>query len=249
MSRRFGALSRLSPGLAAAPPTELADARSSRSVVTVCTCRKTLPNATEVREKRATPLYSRGNTACPICLRDFTRDEAYWGRTVTLEHVPNKALGGRARCLTCEDCNSQAGRTIDQAAAMTARNRFGDTVDLLGKRDTFMRSRDGKPLTPPFAGYSSQDMRDLHDSESRSFTMSIKIPHPRAVAASSLKSGYLAVFSLLGAPGGTPMPRVLPSRRPGDGSCNHSITTTSASTAYRHPTTFPLQTSCSRVNP
>lgn len=147
-------------------------------------------------------LYGRGNTACPICLMGFTRDEAYWGRTVTLEHVPIKALGGRARCLTCGDCNSQAGRHIDQAAAMTAQDRFGVTVDILGKRDTFMLSRDGKSLTPPFAGYSSQDIRDLQNSESRSFTMSLKIPDPRAVAASSLKSGYLAVFSLLGASGG-----------------------------------------------
>ena len=85
---------------------------------------------------------------------------------------------------------------------MGARTRFGVTVDILGKRDTFMLSQDGKALTQPFAGYSKQDWRDLGNSESRTFTMSIKIPNTKAVAASSLKSAYLAMFSLLGPPGG-----------------------------------------------
>ena len=90
-------------------------------------------------------LYDRGNTACPICLTGFTRDQVFSGRTVTLEHVPIKALGGQARCLTCGNCSSKAGRGIDQAAAMRASDRFGVTVDILGKRDTFMLSLDGKP--------------------------------------------------------------------------------------------------------
>ena len=157
------------------------------------------------RSKRLS-LYDRGNTACPICLTGFTRDQASSGTTVTLEHVPIRALGGQARCLTCESCNNKAGRSIDQISGTHARNRargrFGVTVDILGKRDTFMLSPDGKELTPPFAGFSKQDLRDLQNSESRNFTMSVKVADPRAVAASSLKSAYLAVFSLLGPPGG-----------------------------------------------
>ena len=153
------------------------------------------------RSKRLS-LYDRGNTVCPICLTGFTRDQAFSGRTVTLEHVPIKALGGQARCLTCGNCNAQAGRVIDQAAAMNASDRFGVTIDILGKRDTFMLSLDGKMLTRPFAGYSKQDWRDLENTESRSLTMSIRIPNDKAVAASSLKSAYLAVFSLLGPPAG-----------------------------------------------
>ena len=85
---------------------------------------------------------------------------------------------------------------------MRAQDRFGVTVDILGKRDTFMLSLDGKALTPPFAGYSRQDWWNLKNSESRSFTMSIKIPDAKAAAASSLKSAYLAIFSLLGRSGG-----------------------------------------------
>ena len=83
---------------------------------------------------------------------------------------------------------------------MSAHDRFGVTVDILGKRDTFMLSLDGKELTPPFAGHSKQDWRDLEKTASRSFTMSVRIPDHKAVAASSLKSAYLAVFSLLGRP-------------------------------------------------
>ena len=147
-------------------------------------------------------LYDRGNTACPICLTGFTRDQASSGRTVTLEHVPIKALAGQARCLTCRNCNAEAGRRIDQAAATRAQYRFGVTVDILGKRDTFMLSLDGKALTPPFAGYSKQDWQDWENSESPTLTMSLKIPDAKAVAASSLKSAYLAMFSLLGPRGG-----------------------------------------------
>ena len=153
------------------------------------------------RSKRL-QLYDRGNTACPICRTGFTRDQTSSGRTVTLEHVPIKSLGGQARCLTCRNCNAETGRGIDQAAAMGAHDRFGVTVDILGKRDTFMLSLGGKALTPPLAGYSKQDLRDLKNSESGTFTMSIKIPDAKAVAASSLKSAYLAMFSLLGPPGG-----------------------------------------------
>ena len=153
------------------------------------------------RKKRLS-LYDRGNTACPICLTDFSRAQAFSGRTVTLEHVPIKALGGQARCLTCGNCNAQAGRGIDQISARSARDRFPVTVEILGKRDTFMLSPDGKALTPPFAGYSKQDWRDLENSESQSFTMSIRVADEEAVATSSLKSAYLAVFSLLGPPGG-----------------------------------------------
>ena len=101
------------------------------------------------RSKRLS-LYDRGNTTCPICLMGFTRDQAYSGRKVTLEHVPIKALGGQARCLTCGNCNDQAGRGIDQVAAMRAQDRFGVTVNILGERDTFMLSLDGKELNKPF---------------------------------------------------------------------------------------------------
>ena len=62
-------------------------------------------------------LYRAGNLKCPICLTSFTEEEAKAGETVTLEHVPPKALGGSVLCLTCAPCNAGAGGSLDQAAA------------------------------------------------------------------------------------------------------------------------------------
>ena len=156
----------------------------------------------KTRRRQRISLFDCGNTTCPICLTDFTRHQAILGKTVTLEHIPIKALGGKDRCLTCENCNAQAGRGIDQAAAMNARDPFYVTTDILGKLGKFKMSLDGKALTPPFARYSEQDWQNLKNSESGSFTMSIDIPNPKLVATSSLKSAYLALFSLMGPIGG-----------------------------------------------
>ena len=143
-------------------------------------------------------LFDRGNIACPLCQTRFTRNQASAGRTVTLEHVPPKALGGQPRCLTCKRCNAGTGRGIDQAAAMSVQKKFPVTVDILGKRDSFMLSLEGKALTPPFRGFTKQDWQLLQNSPSRNFTMSLRIADPTAVAASALKTAYLALFSLLG---------------------------------------------------
>ena len=63
-------------------------------------------------------LFKRGNTRCPLCLTEFTREEVSRGKVATLEHVPPRSLStsSRARCLTCKKCNEGAGRGIDQAA-------------------------------------------------------------------------------------------------------------------------------------
>ena len=148
--------------------------------------------------KRRLQLFDRGNIVCPICMTRFTRDQASSGRAVTLEHVPAKALGGQPRCLTCRACNQETGRAFDQAAASAAQERFPVTIDILGKRDTFMLSLEGKALTSPFRGYSEQDWEKLDNSPSRQFTMSLKIVDRALVALSALKAAYLALFSLLG---------------------------------------------------
>ena len=48
--------------------------------------------------------------ACPICLRMFGLGDV---RQLTQEHVPQESLGGLKICLTCFDCNSNAGHRID----------------------------------------------------------------------------------------------------------------------------------------
>ena len=146
-------------------------------------------------------LHARGNTACPLCFTRFTSAEASSGRTVTLEHVPPKALGGRVLCLTCRPCNASGGGKVDQLAAMNVRSRFPVTVDILGKKDTFMLSPQGKELTPPFKGFTKDDFDKLGRAGGR-FTMSVRVSDPHLVAVSAIKSAYLALFSLLGSTGG-----------------------------------------------
>ena len=53
--------------------------------------------------------------ACPLCMRAFTRQHLEQG-FLSLEHVPPRSMGGRPLVLTCVDCNSGAGHTIDAAA-------------------------------------------------------------------------------------------------------------------------------------
>ena len=151
--------------------------------------------------RRRLQLYERGNIKCPICLSAFKRDEVSAGKTVTLEHVPPKFINGRARCLTCKNCNADTGRIIDQAAAI-ARPPFKVTVNIMGKHGAFLLSDDGKAITTPFAQYSKQDIQNLENTKSKTFSMSLNIPNPDAVATSWLKAAYLAVFSLLGPTGG-----------------------------------------------
>lgn len=150
---------------------------------------------------RRLKLFGRGNTACPLCFTPFTRAETSSGRTVTLEHVPPKALGGKVICLTCRSCNAGAGSKVDQFAARRDRSRFPVTVDILGKKDSFMLSLQGKALTPPFKGFTKNDFDRLDRSGGR-FTMSIRLEDRHLVAVSAIKSAYLALFSLFGSKGG-----------------------------------------------
>lgn len=60
---------------------------------------------------------------CPLCARGFSR-EALDDRTLTIEHAPPESLGGRPVCLTCKECNSSAGHTVD--AHMQRRERAFD---------------------------------------------------------------------------------------------------------------------------
>ena len=53
---------------------------------------------------------------------------------------------------------------------MRAHDRFGVTVDILGKRDTFMLSMEGKGANPAFQGILEAGLAGPRNTESRSFT-------------------------------------------------------------------------------
>jgi len=68
---------------------------------------------------RAASKYRSGDDTlyfCPICGRGFPEKAAATG-ILSLEHVPIDRVGGKDLLLTCADCNSGSGWTIDAATA------------------------------------------------------------------------------------------------------------------------------------
>ena len=47
---------------------------------------------------------------CPICMIAYDIEHL---ASLTLEHVPQKSIGGKRICLTCVNCNNQSGHEID----------------------------------------------------------------------------------------------------------------------------------------
>ena len=62
-----------------------------------------------------------GLYACPICSLLLPREATDSG-DLTLEHVPPEPVGGKGIVLTCKQCNSTAGHTVD--AALTVASDF-----------------------------------------------------------------------------------------------------------------------------
>ena len=146
-------------------------------------------------------LFNRGNNRCPICLSSFTKSEVRSGESVTLEHVPPKSLQrgfgitSRALCLTCKDCNNNAGRQIDQAAYNALKDPKVD-VWIGGVPHTGSFSlRDGRPHLEMGSMRRPFDFLGLQKERPK---FVVKIPNPGHVDASWLKAAYLSVFSLLG---------------------------------------------------
>ena len=148
-------------------------------------------------------LYEAGNIRCPICLERFTEAEALDGRTVTLEHVPPKALGGKPMCLTCTSCNVGAGHGVDQAAVLLSRPPKA-TVKIIGQEETIHLSDDPTSrllgtITSP--RHRPEDFSDWLKTKP-TMTLTVRTPKSEYAAVSWLKSAYLSVVSLLGPPAG-----------------------------------------------
>jgi hypothetical protein len=153
---------------------------------------------------------------CPICVEGFVREDVANG-TLTEEHVPPEALGGRGLILTCKTCNNTAGTELDAHAH---------------RQQTVDRARHGQPTTRPLKvkariGDVVLNARYTFDGTARSLSILREINSPQALAAlaqtgvipkgtsitvehsgdrysvlganiSWLRSGYLAAFALFG---------------------------------------------------
>ncbi len=147
--------------------------------------------------------YAAGNIKCPICLAPFTETEVEAGETVTLEHVPPKALGGKPLCLTCTKCNSNAGYGVDQAATMLTREPKA-TIEIMGKLETiYLAGADSSGLlgTVTSPRHRPEQLREWLKTKP-SMTLTVTTPKQEYAAVSWLKSAYLSVFSLLGSTAG-----------------------------------------------
>ena len=160
--------------------------------------------------ERKLALFERGNDRCPICLTPFTKQDVEEGRA-TMEHVPAKVLGVGdpiEMCLTCEPCNSAAGRVEEAAAGARREQKLQITIDGLDDSE-------GAPL--PHTGYATVSgansmllrMGHLRVPQSefsdalRNKTINFKFqtPKPHYASIPWLKAAYLTVFSLLGVHG------------------------------------------------
>jgi hypothetical protein len=162
---------------------------------------------------------------CPICAQEFPIDSVHDGR-LTLEHVPPKAAGGKWLVLTCRECNSNSGHSIDSAAAR--RDEMESIMDILaGKKDDDQSRRaemsvggfivpvrlsrakgttEFRPVpaasNPESLGKSEEFFKKharLGTGEGERITISVSLKNFHLGAMiSDLKIGFLAAFAFLG---------------------------------------------------
>lgn len=161
--------------------------------------------------------------ACPLCRSAFSR-EAIDSGPLTLEHVPPASIDGQGIVLTCHQCNSQAGHTIEAqlhrrqelikfAQALTGEGNYSGRVQLtMSETETNVEAEieDGqlKLIVPEEINDPEQregqfdkmhEMAENDTWDGYEFNVSPAIAYnPRVADLSYLKSGYLAAFASLG---------------------------------------------------
>lgn len=156
---------------------------------------------------------------CPVCLEPFDQDDLD-KRTLTLEDVPPKALGGKPMMLTCKPCNNTAGARLDAEW----RNRQNLVDFLEGRLETPLKGqvlRVGDTELPvsvtqinsrfEFLGAPQAAHPDMADSMMRQFAdwaadgtedwefqLSGFGHRPREANLSVLRMAYLVCFALWG---------------------------------------------------
>lgn len=157
---------------------------------------------------------------CPICEKPFGRD-ALDDKRLTLEHVPPRALKGRAILLTCLQCQKLGSR---QDAAVKDRTRIWDLNEAIHGREGGYKGRamldfdglkvssdlDVRPGRGKFIPWTKTNnpvtlaaAMARYATQSRAGTLSFKLtPRTRFDARLSkvgdLKTAYLAAFAKFG---------------------------------------------------
>ena len=179
--------------------------------------------------QRRLEFFDRGNRACPICLKEFSRGGVEAGQNVTLEHAPPKAIGGSVACLTCDSCNRRASGSVDIAVALhqkaienqkTGRGTQIE-IDVFGTKHTTFMSTPNAPTSNPTKWLQQHDnaeqlRKQLANKEvlifaeltrgpnwdpQKGITITQKRPLDKHVLIGHLRTAYLLVFAFLGVAG------------------------------------------------
>ena len=161
------------------------------------------------KQKTRLSLWEAGNTLCPICLLEFSKEDviAKHGRA-SIEHVPPlKAGKPHIRVLTCKNCNGEGGEWIDHAMVELIKQEHA--VDLrIGTGVFGMRAGLNRPahtkrfitMTHPAVAYHiymwparNQQVPPLPHQTLRLISYQRRKPE-----IGLLKVAYLSVFALLG---------------------------------------------------
>jgi HNH endonuclease len=155
-----------------------------------------------------------GRYLCPLCLGWYTDLD-----DLSLEHAPPESVGGRHIAVTCRDCNSRGGYTVDaelrraqtvvEFAAREMTRPMLATVQIDGieqRVEATFRSEGlsiaGVPQQnhPAAAAAVMAALRERATSGSTdwSITLSFRSPDLRKAAIGWLRSGYLVAFATLG---------------------------------------------------
>lgn len=156
---------------------------------------------------------------CPICSLGYPESSAITGDDLTLEHIPPESIGGKPILLTCRNCNSLAGHTIDVSIASKKKFEefenivFGQekgiipfvTLSLgelnvatsIHKEDSFDIRPIEKANSPSIIDRYKKHL--MNHSNDLQFKVSISHKYDsRLFKLSHLKSAFLIVFSWLG---------------------------------------------------
>ena len=161
------------------------------------------------KQKTRLSLWQAGNTLCPVCLLEFSREDATAknGRA-SIEHVPPlKAGKPHIRVLTCKNCNGEGGSWIDHATVELTKQEHAADLHI-GTRVYHMRAGLNRPahaerlieMTHPAIPEPiymwparNQQLPPLTHQKLRLTSYQRRKPE-----IGLLKAAYLSVFSLLG---------------------------------------------------
>ena len=155
-------------------------------------------------KRRRRTMLRAGNTACPICLAEFTEKGAH---QATLEHVPPRAIQRKtsAICLVCKGCNNGASRyERDVGRHWSGEGDFRIEIPGIQPAGRTLVRRVTGNLETNSVSFDSRKFGEPADLVSREinakrFILFLKEPPAKSVNnAVALKSGYLSIFALLG---------------------------------------------------